>query len=185
MRLSVSARELMQTVETPQLKGRLPRFSPGDTLRVTIRVPEGAKERLQLFEGIVISKRGGGTREMVTIRRTSFGIGVERTFPLHSPFVSKWEVVSRGKARRAKLFYLREKTGRDAKLRRDYGADETPVVTAEEAVAALTPEEQARADAAKADREAKKAARTKRKADQVEKNKAAAKAKAKESGKPK
>ena len=104
MRLSVSASELMRHVEAPQLKARLPKFGPGDTIRVTVRVPEGDKERSQLFEGTVISRRGGGTREMITIRRISVGIGVERTFPLHSPFVSKWEVVSRGRARRGSRF---------------------------------------------------------------------------------
>jgi len=184
MRLQVSAQELMRQVEAPQLKGRIPRFAPGDTVRLTIRVPEGAKERLQQYEGTVIARRGGGTREMVTVRRISFGIGVERTFPLHSPFVSKWELVTRGRARRAKLYYLRDRVGRDARMRRDYGADEAPVVTAEEVAATLTPEEQARADAAKAARVEKKAARVKRNAEKVEKAKALAKAK-KDNPKPK
>jgi large subunit ribosomal protein L19 len=134
MRLSVSASELMRQVEAPQLKVKPPRFGPGDTVRVTLRVPEGGKERVQLFEGTVIGRRGGGTREMVTVRRISFGIGVERTFPLHSPFVSKWEIVSRGKSRRAKLYYLRERTGKGAKVRREYGGEEA--VAAVEAPAA-------------------------------------------------
>lgn len=184
MRLSVSAQELMKHVEAPQLRGRIPKFGPGDTLKLTIRVPEGAKERTQLFEGTVISRRGGGTREMVTLRRISFGVGVERTFPLHSPFVSKWEVTGRGRVRRAKLYYLRDKTGKDAKLKAEYGAEEATPVTAEEAAVALTPEEQARADAAKAVREEKKAARKKRQAEKAEKAKAKAKAKGSDAVRP-
>ena len=120
MRLAVSASELIRSVEAGQLRKKVPAFMPGDTLRVTIRVPEGDKERQQVFEGVVISRRGGGTREMVTVRKISFGVGVERTFPLHSPFISKLELVGRGKARRAKLYFLRDKTGKAARLRRQY-----------------------------------------------------------------
>ena len=132
MRLAVSAGELIRHVESSQLKAKLPKFGPGDTVRVTVRVLEGEKERLQVFEGVVIGLRGGGTREMVTVRKISFGIGVERMFPLHSPFVSKFELVSRGKARRAKLYYLRDKTGKGAKIKRQLsGPDaDTAVVTA-------------------------------------------------------
>jgi large subunit ribosomal protein L19 len=118
MRLPVSAAELIRGVEAAQLKAKRPAFGPGDTVRVTVRVPEGEKERLQQFEGVVIGRRGGGTREMVTVRKISFGVGVERTFPLHSPFVAKLEVISRGRARRAKLYYLREKSGKEGKLKR-------------------------------------------------------------------
>src|ERR1043166_9939494 len=133
MRLAVSAAELIQHVESSQLKAKLPKFGPGDTVRVTVRVLEGEKERLQVFEGVVIGVRGGGTREMVTVRKISFGIGVERMFPLHSPFVSKFELVSHGKARRAKLYYLRDKTGKDAKVKRQFSGAvaDTPVVTAQ------------------------------------------------------
>lgn len=117
MRLAVSASELIRSVEAGQMKKRVPAFMPGDTLRVTIRVLEGDKERQQVFEGVVIGRRGGGTREMVTVRKISFGVGVERTFPLHSPFIAKLELVGRGKVRRAKLYFLREKSGKAARLR--------------------------------------------------------------------
>ncbi len=167
MRLSVSASELMKHVEAPQLRAKPPRFGPGDVVRVTLRVPEGGKERVQLFEGTVIGRRGGGTREMVTVRRISFGVGVERTFPLHSPFVTKWELVSRGKARRAKLYYLRDRTGRSARLRRDYGGDEATAASAPAAestapagAAAPTPAAkaaEAKAEAPKAEKAAKPA----------------------------
>ena len=144
MRLAVSAGELIKQVEASQLKTKLPVFGPGDTVRVTVRVLEGEKERLQVFEGVVIGLRGGGTREMVTVRKISFGVGVERMFPLHSPFVSKFEVVGHGRARRAKLYYLRDKTGKAARVKRQYaggdGAD--AVVTAQpvEAAAAAAKE---------------------------------------------
>jgi len=131
MRLAVSAGELIRQVGAAQLKTNVPEFHPGDTARVTVRVLEGEKERLQVFEGIVIGLRGGGTMEMITIRKISFGIGVERMFPLHSPFVSKFELVSRGKSRRAKLYYLRDKTGKAAKVKRMFaGAEAASEVTA-------------------------------------------------------
>ena len=120
MKLPTSAQDLLRGVESPQLRKRVPVFVPGDTLRVTVRVLEGDKERQQVFEGVVISRRGGGTREMITVRKISFGIGVERTFPLHSPFLSKLEVVGRGRARRAKLYFLRDKTGKAARLKKQY-----------------------------------------------------------------
>ena len=121
MRLAGSASALLRSVESVYLKTKVPAFTVGDTLRVTFRVPEGEKERQQVFEGVVISRRGGGTREMVTVRKISFGVGVERTFPLHSPFVAKLELVRRGKVRRAKLYFLREKTGKAARLKKQYG----------------------------------------------------------------
>ena len=132
------------------MKTNVPEFHPGDTARVTVRVLEGEKERLQVFEGIVIGLRGGGTMEMITIRKISFGIGVERMFPLHSPFVSKFELVSHGRARRAKLYYLRDKTGKDARVKRQYagGAGAEAVVTAEP-VDAATPAVKEPAKAAK------------------------------------
>ena len=123
MRLAVSAQDLISSVQTPQLNAKLPRFSPGDTVRFTVRVLEGEKERQQLFEGIVISRRGAGLNEMVTVRKLSFGVGVERIFPVHSPFVQKVEVVSHGKVRRAKLYYLRDKSGKESKLKRVYATD--------------------------------------------------------------
>jgi len=153
MRLAVSAGELIRQVGAAQLKTNLPEFHPGDTVRVTVRVLEGEKERLQAFEGVVVGMRGGGTREMITVRKISFGIGVERMFPLHSPFVSKFELVSRGKARRAKLYYLRDKTGKAARVKRQYmGGEAAAEVTAPPVDAAAT------ADAAAPKAEKKKEA---------------------------
>lgn len=151
MRLAVSAGELIRQVEASQLKTKLPKFGPGDTVRVTVRVLEGEKERLQVFEGVVIGLRGGGTREMVTVRKISFGIGVERMFPLHSPFVSKFELVSHGRARRAKLYYLRDKTGKGAKIKRQLAGGETAeVVTAQPVEGGEAPKAESKKEAVKA-----------------------------------
>jgi large subunit ribosomal protein L19 len=107
----------LDLVERPRLRTGLPAFRPGDTVKVHVKVSEGGRERLQVFQGVVISKRGGGLRESFTVRKISFGVGVERTFPLHAPAVAKIEIVQHGKVRRAKLYYLRERTGRHAKIR--------------------------------------------------------------------
>ncbi len=104
-------------VETPRLRDDLPDFRPGDTVRVHVRVAEAGRERLQVFQGVVISRRGGGLRETFTVRKVSFGVGVERTFPLHSPTVARIEVLTRGRVRRAKLYYLRELRGKKARIR--------------------------------------------------------------------
>src|SRR6187551_781573 len=104
-------------VEKPRLREDLPDFAPGDTVRVHVRVAEAGRERIQVFQGVVISRRGGGLRETFTARKMSFGIGVERTFPLHSPIISKIEIVTRGRVRRAKLYYLRELRGKRARIR--------------------------------------------------------------------
>jgi len=104
-------------VESEYLRDDIPDFQPGDTVKVHVRVVEGNRERVQIFQGTVISRKGGGTRETFTVRKVSFGIGVERTFPLHSPIISKIEVVSRGKVRRAKLYYLRERVGKAARIK--------------------------------------------------------------------
>jgi len=141
MRLATPAGELLRSVESAQLKTKLPAFAPGDTLRVTFRVSEGDKERQQVFEGVVISRRGGGTREMVTVRKISFGIGVERMFPLHSPFVVKLEVVGRGKVRRAKLYYLRDKIGKAARIKRQYMEETGSAAPTEQSSAQPTPAE--------------------------------------------
>lgn len=108
-------------VEGAYLREGIPSFRPGDTVRVQVRVVEGDKERLQAFQGVVISRKGGGTREMFTVRKISGGIGVERIFPLHSPNVDRIEVLRRGRVRRAKLYYLRELRGKAARIeeRRD------------------------------------------------------------------
>ncbi|MEM9291545.1 MAG: 50S ribosomal protein L19 [Acidobacteriota bacterium] len=111
----------LQSVEEAYLRPDIPEFRAGDTARVHVRVREGGKERIQIFEGVVISRRGGGTRESFTVRKISGGIGVERVFPIHSPILQKIEVVRRGKVRRSKLYYLRQLRGRAARIeeRRD------------------------------------------------------------------
>jgi large subunit ribosomal protein L19 len=101
-------------VERPHLKEDLPDFRPGDTVRVHVRVVEGERERIQVFEGIVIRRRGSRLSETFTVRKISFGVGVERTFLVHSPMVAKVEVVSHGRVRRAKLYYLRSRVGKKA-----------------------------------------------------------------------
>jgi large subunit ribosomal protein L19 len=110
--------DLIRQIEQPFLKEDVPEFSPGDTVRVWFKVVEGSRERLQAFEGVVIGRRGGGINETVTVRRiASHSIGVERTFLLHSPRVDRIEVVRNGHVRRAKLYYLRGRTGRAARIR--------------------------------------------------------------------
>ena len=111
----------LSQVEAQYLRSDIPEFRPGDTLRVHVRVIEGSKERIQVFQGVVIARRGGGTRESITVRKISSGVGVERIFPLHSPTVEKYEVVRRGRVRRAKLYYLRDLRGKAARIveRRD------------------------------------------------------------------
>lgn len=108
--------DLMAQIAQRQLKKDIPPFRAGDTVRVHVRVREGEKERLQVFEGLVISKRGHAISQTFTVRKVSYGIGVERIFPLHSPFIEKLEVKARGKVRRAKLYYLRELSGRAARI---------------------------------------------------------------------
>jgi large subunit ribosomal protein L19 len=103
-------------IEAEQLRKNLPAFRPGDMVRVHVRVIEGDKERIQVFEGTVIGRSGGSIRETFTVRKTSYGVGVERTFPLHSPRIERIEVMTRGAVRRAKLYYLRERAGRAARV---------------------------------------------------------------------
>jgi large subunit ribosomal protein L19 len=104
-------------IESEYLRDDIPDFRPGDTVKVHVRVVEGNRERIQIFQGVVISRKGGGVRETFTVRKVSFGIGVERTFPLHSPIISKIEVMTLGKVRRAKLYYLRDRVGKAAKVK--------------------------------------------------------------------
>lgn len=106
----------LQQLEESYLKTDVPEFRPGDTVKVHVRVVEGDKERIQVFQGVVIARRGGGTRETFTVRKISGGVGVERIFPLHSPIIDKIEVVRRGKVRRAKLYYLRALRGKAARI---------------------------------------------------------------------
>ena len=107
---------LLKAIEAEQLKKDVPSFHIGDTLRVAVKVEEGDKTRTQLFEGVVIKRQGSGVRESFTVRRVSFGEGVERNFPVHSPTVQKIEVVRKGKVRRAKLYYLRKSTGKKSRI---------------------------------------------------------------------
>jgi large subunit ribosomal protein L19 len=107
---------LVQEITKEQLRQDLPKFRPGDTLKVYVKVIEGSRERIQLFEGVVIKRRGGGISETFTVRKISYGVGVERTFPLHSPKLDKIEVARRGKVRRAKLYYLRGLRGKAARI---------------------------------------------------------------------
>jgi large subunit ribosomal protein L19 len=107
-------------LEKEQLRKDLPDFNPGDTVKVHVKVREGDKERIQVFEGVVIGRRGGGVRETFTVRKVSYGVGVERVFPVHSPGVARIEVVRRGKVRRAKLYYLRALRGKAARLEEQF-----------------------------------------------------------------
>ena len=109
--------DAIAVVEAGMLKRDRGGFVPGDTVRVHVKVVEGEKERIQVFEGVVIRKRGGGARASFTVRRVSYGVGVERTFPLHSPRIERIQVVKSGHVRRSKLYYLRERTGKAARLR--------------------------------------------------------------------
>ena len=135
-------------VDAQYLRADLPDFRPGDTVKVHVRVVEAGRERIQVFQGVVIRRQGGGLQETFTVRKISFGVGVERTFPLHSPSIGKLEVVSRGHVRRAKLYYLRERRGKKARIReRRLGDEELAAIAAAEA-------ERAAAASAQADGEA-------------------------------
>jgi large subunit ribosomal protein L19 len=109
--------KLIEDITKEQLKADLPQFRPGDTVRVHVKVVEGTRERIQVFEGVVIKRRGGGISETFTARKISYGVGVERTFPVHSPKIAKIEVIRRGKVRRAKLYYLRNLRGKAARIK--------------------------------------------------------------------
>lgn len=109
--------EIIKNIEAAQLKASVPEFSVGDTVKVYNKIKEGNRERIQVFEGTVLKKQGGSNRETFTVRKISNGVGVEKTWPLHSPNVEKVEVVRQGKVRRAKLFYLRDRVGKKAKVK--------------------------------------------------------------------
>lgn len=118
-------------VEKTRLRDDIPEFRPGDSVRVHVRVAEAGRERIQVFQGVVIRRQGGGLRETFTARKISFGVGVERTFPLHSPTIAKIDVVTRGRVRRAKLYYLRERRGKKARIRERRESVAAPSVTEE------------------------------------------------------
>lgn len=108
---------IIDKIEKEQLRTDLPKLNIGATVRVDVKVKEGTRERIQVFEGIIIRKNGGGVRETFTVRKISSGVGVERTFPVHSPMLGKIEVIRQGKVRRAKLYFLRDRVGKEARLR--------------------------------------------------------------------
>ena len=127
--------DIIKSIEHEQLKNKIPDLKIGDTVRVHVRIKEGNKERIQVFEGIVIKKQGGGVNATFTVRRISYGVGVEKTFLVHSPLVEKVEVTRVGKARRAKLYYLRDRVGKAAKTKENIGARiETKEITVKEEV---------------------------------------------------
>ena len=109
--------ELIKAIEAEQVKNDVPNFGPGDTVKVHVKIIEGKRERIQVFEGLVIKRQNGGVRETFTVRKNSFGVGVERTFPVHSPKVDKIEVTRHGKVRRAKINYIRGRVGKAAKIK--------------------------------------------------------------------
>ncbi len=108
---------IIDVIEKEGMRTDLPEFSIGDTVKVFVKVVEGSRERLQGFEGVVIARRNGGIRETFTVRRVSFGIGIERTFPLHSPKIDHIDIIRKGDVRRAKLYYLRQRSGKNAKIK--------------------------------------------------------------------
>ena len=128
--------DILKSIEHEQLKNKIPELRVGNTVRVHVRIKEGNKERIQVFEGIIIKKQGGGVNATFTVRRISYGVGVEKTFLVHSPMVEKVELVRVGKARRAKLYYLRDRVGKAAKTKEKVGAriEDREIVVKEEIV---------------------------------------------------
>jgi large subunit ribosomal protein L19 len=139
-------------IEQPLLRTDLPAFRPGDTVKVHVRVVEGNRERVQVFQGVVIARSGGGIRETFTVRKISFGVGVERTFPLHSPSIAKLELVQRGRVRRAKLYYLRDLRGKKARIR-ERRIDDVKLAAMEAAAAKAAEAEASEAEADLAEEE--------------------------------
>ena len=109
--------QTLDSIDAASLRSDVPAFRPGDTVKVHVRVVEGNRERIQVFQGVVMRRQGSGARETFTVRKVSFGVGVERTFPVHSPIIGKIDVVTRGDVRRAKLYYLRDRIGKAAKVK--------------------------------------------------------------------
>ena len=128
--------DILKSIEHEQLKNKIPELKIGNTVRVHVRIKEGNKERIQVFEGIIIKKQGGGVNATFTVRRISYGVGVEKTFLVHSPMIEKVELVRVGKARRAKLYYLRDRVGKSAKTKEKVGAriENREIVVKEEVV---------------------------------------------------
>ena len=109
--------DIIEMLEIEQMRGDIPEFKPGDTVKVYVKIVEGQKERIQVFEGVVIRRKRGNSRSTFTVRKVSYGVGVERTFPLHSPVLDRIDVVTRGKVRRSRLYYLRGRRGKEAKIK--------------------------------------------------------------------
>ena len=141
--------DIIKSIEHEQLKNKIPELKVGDTVRVHQRIKEGNRERIQVFEGIIIKKQGGGVNATFTVRKIAYGVGVEKTFLVHSPMVEKVEVVRVGKARRAKLYYLRDRVGKAAKTKEDTGAriENREITIKEEAPVEAAPEATAEAEA--------------------------------------
>jgi large subunit ribosomal protein L19 len=133
-------------IEQAYLRSDIPEFRPGDTVKVHVRVVEGNRERVQVFQGVVIRRQNGGLRETFTVRKISFGVGVERTFPVHSPSIAKLEIVSRGRVRRAKLYYLRELRGKKARIKERRLDDVKLAALEAAALAAQRPENDGESD---------------------------------------
>ena len=133
--------QTVETIENRQLRNDIPDFQPGDTVRVHVRIKEGDKERLQAFEGVVIARKHSGVRETITVRKTSFGVGVERIFPLHASIIDHIVVVRRGRVRRAKLYYLRNLRGKAARIRERDTRGERAAAAAASASKAAAPSE--------------------------------------------
>ena len=135
--------DIIKSIEHEQMKNKIPALKVGDTIRVHQRIKEGNRERIQVLEGIIIKKQGGGVNATFTVRRVAYGVGVEKTFLVHSPMIEKVEVVRVGKARRAKLYYLRDRVGKSAKTKEDIGAriENKEIVIKEDMVEAPVAEE--------------------------------------------
>ena len=179
--------DIIKSIEHEQLKNKIPVLNIGDTVRVHVKIKEGNKERIQVFEGIIIKKQGGGVNATFTVRRISYGVGVEKTFLVHSPMVVKIEVVRVGKARRAKLYYLRDRVGKAAKTKEKIGArietkevvlkeeivpgenEVVEEVTAEEVAEAVEADKAIKAEEAKAEEPAKEEAKTEEPAEEEKK----------------
>jgi ribosomal protein L19 len=130
---------VLDAVDAASLRKDIPNFRPGDELKVHVRVIEGNKSRVQVFQGLVISRRGSGIRETFTVRKISYGVGVERVFPVHAPVIEKIELVRKGEVRRAKLYYLRDLRGKAAKIRERRGGEDLEVIYSEAAPVVETP----------------------------------------------
>ena len=173
--------DIIKSIEHEQMKSKIPYLKVGDTVKVHVRVKEGNRERIQVFEGIVIKKQGGGVNATFTVRKTSYGVGVEKTFLIHSPAVEKVEVIRVGKARRAKLYYLRDRVGKAAKTKENIGAKieskyidvkeelvEEPAVEAEATETVEAPVEEAKVEETVAPVEEAKAEEVKEEAPKAE-----------------